>query len=405
MISLVRNIFSPVRLFGADNELMKKLIGFLSAALYVEDYQLIAKLFHEKFYPLRNKLPLSVAFLFLIKKISPQMLAKTIFLSINIFAGTFVAGNGFKAIMKKAEAYRKRGFLVNFDILGETVLSEEEARRYQLAYLKFIKEIGPRLPPNALSVSLKGSAFYSQFNSCSPEYSSEKILKRLTPIMETIINHGGHAYLDAEDYEFREIQFIVFEKMYKQFGGSARCVLQSYLRTSEDTLDRLFAINNPKDPIWIRVVRGAYWDFECYKAELMNWPLPPVYLEKSETDAAFEMIIKKGWSYGLNMIPATHNVKSICLAEENSLAIKKPIPEVQLLYGIGESIGKYLSLKNIPVRFYMPVQYPYGKLHEAGGYLIRRISESQLSFVLKGFMDISSEDKRLLYNLNKRRRQ
>lgn len=403
MISLVRNIFSPVRLFGTDDELMKKLIGFLSAALYVEDHCLIAKLFHEKFFRLRKKLPLSVASLFWMEKISPKMLAKTIFLSINIFAGAFVAGNGFEAIIKKAEAYRKKGFLVNFDILGETVLSEEEARRYQLAYMEFIKAIGPKLPLNTLSISLKGSAFYSQFNSCSPEYSAEKILKRLTPIIETVAYYGGHAYLDAEDYEFREIQFLVFEKMYKQFGGSARCVLQSYLRTSEDTLGRLIAINNSKDPIWVRVVRGAYWDFECYKAELMNWPLPPVYLEKSETDAAFETIIKKGWSFGLNMVPATHNVKSICLAEENSLALKKPIPEVQLLYGIGESIGKYLSRKNIPVRFYMPVQYPYGKLYEASGYLIRRIGESQLSFVLRGFTDISSEDKHLLYNLKRRR--
>lgn len=402
MIGLARKIVNPVRLFGADDELMKKLIGFLSAALYIEDHGLIAKLFHEKFYPIRKKLPLAVASLFLMEKISPRMLAKTIFFSINIFAGTFVAGNGFKEIIKKAEAYRKRGFLVNFDILGEAVLSEEEAERYQLAYLDFINEIGPRLPLNTLSISLKGSAFYSQANACAPEYSAAKILKRLTPIMETIANYGGHAYLDAEDYEFREIHFLVFEKMYKTFGSSARCVLQSYLITSGETLDKLVALNDPKDPMWIRAVRGAYWDYECYRAELMNWQLPPVYLKKSDTDAAYEVITQKGSSLGLNVVPATHNVRSICLAEENSRALGKPIPEIQLLYGIGESIGEYLAIKNIPVRFYMPVQYPYGKLREAGGYLIRRISESQISFVLRGLAEISGEDKHLLCNLRGR---
>ncbi len=396
MISLIRKAVNPVRLFGADNELMKKLIGFLSAVLYIEDRFLLAKLFHEKFYPLRKKLPFVVFSLFLVEKIFPRILAKIIFLSINIFAGTFVAGNGFKKIIKKVEAYNRRGFLVNFDILGEEVLSEEEAERYKLAYISFIGEIGPRLPTGVLSISLKGSAFYSQTNSRAPEYSAEKILERITPIMEAVAKYGGHAYLDAEDYEFREIHFLVFKKLYEKFGGKARFVLQSYLKTYENTLDKLISINNYKDPIWVRVVRGAYWDWECYRSGLMSWPEPPVFLRKEQTDNAYEKAMHKGLVSGLNMVPATHNIGSIRFAEGYSRALGKTIPEVQLLYGMGEPIGKLLVLKNIPARFYMPVQYPEGKLREASGYLIRRISESQLSFVIRGLGKIAKEDKKLI---------
>lgn len=402
MIGLARKAINPARLFGADNELIKKLIGFLSAVLYIENPLLIANLFHEKFYPLRKKLPLVVSFLFLIEKFLPRVLAKIILLSINIFAGTFVAGNGFKKIIKKVEAYHRRGFLVNIDILGEEVLIEEEAERYKSAYINFINEIGLRLPTGALSISLKGSAFYSQTNSRAPEYSAEKILERLTPIMEVIANYGGHAYLDAEDYEFREVHFLVFRKLYEKFGNKARFVLQSYLKTYENTLDKLISINSSKNPIWVRIVRGAYWDFECYRSELMSWPEPPVFLKKEQTDNAYETAIRKGLVSGLNIVPATHNVNSICFAEEYSRMLGKTIPEVQLLYGIGEPIGKLLVLKNIPARFYMPAQYPEGKLREASGYLIRRISESQLSFVIRGLGKIAKEDKELISQIPRR---
>lgn len=401
-MGLARKAVNPVRLFGTDNELIKKLIGFLSAALCVEDHHLIAKLFHEKFYSLRKKLPPCFAFLFLMEKFFPRIFAKIIFLSINIFAGTFVVGNGFKKIIKKVEAYHKKGFLVNLDILGEEVLSEKEAERYKSAYIRFVNEIGPKMLPNTLSVSLKGSAFYSQNNSCAPEYSAAKILKRLTPIMETVAKYGGHAYLDAEDYEFREIHFLVFQELYKKFGSKARFVLQSYLKTYESTLDKLISINNPEDPIWVRIVRGAYWDWECHKSELMGWPDPPVFSRKEKTDSAYLAAIRKGLVSGLNMVPATHNIDSICFAEEYSRALRKSILEIQLLYGMGESIGKLLVLKNIPVRFYMPVQYPKGKLREASGYLIRRVSESQLSFVIRGLGQIRNEDKKFLNRLLRR---
>lgn len=402
MMDLLRKTVNPMKLFITDDELMKKLIGFLSVALDIDDSYLIAKLFREKFYPVRQKLPPFITSLFLLGKISPQILAKIIFLSVNIFAGTFIAGNGFGAIMKKVEAYRRQGFLVNLDILGEEVFSEEEAERYKLSHINFINEIGPILPMGDLSISIKGSAFYSQANPCAPEYSAKKILERLTPVLETIAVYGGHAYLDAEEYQFREIHFLVFQKLYEKFGGKVRFVLQSYFNAYEDLLDQLIFINNHEDPIWVRVVRGAYWDCECYRSELLNWPEPPVFVQKEQTDNAYKTAMLKGWISGLNMVPATHNISSICFAEEYSCVLRKPISEVQLLYGMGESIGALLSSKNIPVRFYMPVQYPEGKLREASGYLLRRINESQLLFIMKGLVRVSDQDQKDVSKLSGR---
>ena len=40
-------------------------------------------------------------------------------------------------------------------------------------------------------------------------------------------------------------------------------------------------------PVWVRLVKGAYWDYETIVAAQENWPIP-VYQHKAETDANFE---------------------------------------------------------------------------------------------------------------------
>lgn len=37
----------------------------------------------------------------------------------------------------------------------------------------------------------------------------------------------------------------------------------------------------------VRLIKGAYWDYEVAQAELLGWPAP-VWTDKSDTDACFE---------------------------------------------------------------------------------------------------------------------
>ena len=40
-------------------------------------------------------------------------------------------------------------------------------------------------------------------------------------------------------------------------------------------------------PVWIRLIKGAYWDYETVIAAQEDWPLP-VFARKWETDANYE---------------------------------------------------------------------------------------------------------------------
>jgi len=396
---------NPVTWFGKNPEVIKRFISFLSAIIYLKSPYTAAKLFREKFGLIKGQLPLPFLPLFLLERISPWLFFKVLKLGINLFASRFIAGNGVKEVLKVIESYSKKGYLVNLDILGEAVISETEATRYQEAYLQLISEIGPKIPYGSLSISLKGSAFYSQSNPCAPEYAAEKICEKLRPILITVKKYGGHAYLDAEEYSFREIHFLIFQKLHKEFGNLIRFVLQAYLRSSRETLNKLIVISAYQDPIWVRLVRGAYWDFEGYRAEILGWKYPPVWQDKQQTDDNYHELLREGIENGLKIIPATHNIPSIGFAEYYSQSRIHPVPEYQVLFGIGEEIAKELVKKRIPVRFYMPILFPKGDLAEAMAYLLRRINESQLSFIMQSSREELKKSLKIIQSLKNRNKE
>src|SRR5260370_38070472 len=68
-------------------------------------------------------------------------------------------------------------------------------------------------------------------------------------------------------------------------------------------------------PITVRLVKGAYWDYEVILARQLGWPVP-VYLEKWRTDAQFERCTRLLMEQHQWLRPAlgSHNVRSIAHA-------------------------------------------------------------------------------------------
>ena len=63
----------------------------------------------------------------------------------------------------------------------------------------------------------------------------------------------------------------------------------------------------------LRLVKGAYWDFEKVMAAQKSWKVP-VYLSKAETDANYEQITRLLLENRAIVYPAfaSHNVLSYC---------------------------------------------------------------------------------------------
>ena len=99
-----------------------------------------------------------------------------------------------------------------------------------------------------------------------------------------------------EHYGLKELTLDLFKKLLNEpdLANSPHLgfVIQAYLRDSyADTEKMLNWARHEGRQFTIRLVKGAYWDFEKVVAAQKTWEIP-VYLSKPETDANYERITR-----------------------------------------------------------------------------------------------------------------
>jgi len=250
--------------------------------------------------------------------VGAKVLSTAIRMNIQNMAKLFIVGETTKDAVRNLLKLRKQGFAFTVDVLGEATVSEEEAERYVAAYLDLLGEMEAEqakwetLRGNShageaddldwghspkINISVKPSALYSQANPADFEGSVQNILARMERIYERVVDLGGFMCVDVESYKYKDITLEVFRRLrsrprfrdYPHLG----IVLQSYLRDNDGDLNELLDWAKQEDlSISIRLVKGAYWDYETVVAKQNGWEIP-VYTHKSETDAAYERQARK----------------------------------------------------------------------------------------------------------------
>ena len=253
------------------------------------------------------------------------------------------------------------------------------------------KDDAARIPAPALHLSIKPSALYSQVDPADFEGSVEGILARLIPIYRRIVAAGGMLCIDMETRRDKNLTLDLFRRLRSlpEFRGESRlCItLQTYLRETDADLDALLDWSRRRRlPLAVRLVKGAYWEHEVAHARENGRPVP-VYLEKAETDAAFERCAAKiltrgrGW----HVACASHNVRSAVAVLERAAAARWPHDglEFQNLYGMAEPIQNALLAASGRVRLYCP----HGPHQHGMAYVMRRLIEntSRDSFLRRAF--------------------
>src|SRR5439155_26797887 len=92
--------------------------------------------------------------------------------------------------------------------------------------------------------------------------------------------------------------------------------IQAYLKESgDDLVDLARWANRRGTPIWIRLVKGAYWDYETTIAAQNGWPVP-VFAAKPQSDASFEALSAFLLDHHEVLRPAiaSHNIRSLAHA-------------------------------------------------------------------------------------------
>ncbi|HEX6971753.1 MAG TPA: proline dehydrogenase family protein, partial [Limnochordia bacterium] len=323
-------------------------------------------------------------------------------------AHTFVAGSTPEEALATAEAHRRRGMGFSLDLLGEATLSDAEAIAYQNRYLQLLdalakatrgwKEVeqidrAPWGPLPRINVSLKLSALDPRLDPIAPERSLKTVSERLGSILAKAEAVGAHVHVDMEEYRLKDLTFFLFESI----AGSERwrdrralgIVLQAYLKESDADADRLLEwVRRRGTPITVRLVRGAYWDYEVAFARLSGWPIP-VFETKTETDERFEQLVERFLSAAdvIDLAVGSHNLRSVAraLAVARTLGLPPRTIEFQLLYGMADPLKAALVEMGERVRVYMP----FGELIPGMAYLVRRLLEntSNESFLRQGFAE------------------
>ncbi len=153
-------------------------------------------------------------------------------------------------------------------------------------------------------------------------------------------------------------------------------VVQAYHPEAEAELKMLLGwVEARGAPITIRLVKGAYWDYEVLSARRLGWP-EPVYLEKWQSDAAFERCARFLLSNHDQLRPAfgSHNIRSLAyaIASAEEMGLPPASYELQTLFGMGDAIQRVLVARGHRVRVYTP----YGALLPGMAYLVRRLLEN-----------------------------
>ena len=324
-------------------------------------------------------------------------------------ARQFITGRNPEDAMKVLRKRRKERIGFTVDLLGEAVVSEQETEEYAQRCLELLdglarltKGWNDPLGKNVdlfpvVNLSVKISALYSQMNAADPEDAIAHLLPRLRPIIRRARELGAFVNFDMESYAHKNATLELFRRLFteEEFKDwpHAGIVIQAYLRDAEQDLRDLIAWGRRRGTRFtVRLVKGAYWDYERIKSAQNGWRIP-VWLQKPESDANFEVCTRVLLENEDIVTSAfgSHNVRSIAhamsLAEE--FRIDRSRFEFQLLYGMANPIKRALVEMGYRVREYSPV----GELLPGMAYLVRRLLEntSNEGFLKAKFSDHASE--------------
>ncbi len=323
-------------------------------------------------------------------------------------ANRFIVGADAKEALSELKKLHKDGIAFTVDLLGEATVSEDEADVYAKRYLDLIDNLSDEAsrwpaddvidrnhlgPIPRTNVSLKMSAMYSQIDPVDVAGSVAALKKRVLPLFLRAREKNVFLNVDLEQWAFHDITYDLFEDVvtHPELKGWPHIgiVVQAYLKSARKDAERLASLARRRGaPLAVRLVKGAYWDYETVLARQQGWDCP-VFPEKAQTDQSYEQLSRYLLENIDHLSPAfgSHNLRSLTHALVLAREMKAPerAYEVQMLYGMAEPERKAFRAQGTRVRVYAPV----GQLLPGMAYLVRRLLENTSN---SGFLKLSHHD-------------
>ena len=321
-----------------------------------------------------------------VKRLGEPVIRTAVSRAMKEMGRNFVLGESIYKAMDRATDLEAKGYTYSYDMLGEAARTEGDARRYHLSYSRAITAIARAAKGNDIrtnpGISVKLSALHPRYEVAKRERVMEELVPRVRALASLAKAAGLGFNIDAEEADRLALSLEVIEatlsdpalKGWDGFG----VVVQAYGRRAGAVIDWLHALATRLDrKIMIRLVKGAYWDAEVKRAQVLGLTSFPVFTRKQSTDVSYIANARKLLTLTDRIYPqfATHNAHTVAailhLAQETGVT---PLDyEFQRLHGMGERLHDIvLTDQSTRCRIYAPV----GAHRDLLAYLVRRLLEN-----------------------------
>jgi RHH-type proline utilization regulon transcriptional repressor/proline dehydrogenase/delta 1-pyrroline-5-carboxylate dehydrogenase len=321
-----------------------------------------------------------------VKRLGEPVIRRAVAQAMKEMGRNFVLGETIDRAMDRARGLESRGYTYSYDMLGEAARTEGDARRYHLAYSRAITAIASAAKGNDIranpGISVKLSALHPRYEVAK----RDRVLAELVPRVRALAGLARAAGLgfniDAEEADRLELSLEVIEAVladaslagWDGFG----VVVQAYGRRAGAVIDWLHDTAARLDrKLMVRLVKGAYWDAEIKRAQVLGLDSFPVFTRKEATDVSYIACARKLLGMTDRIYPqfATHNAHTVAavLQMAAQMGVDAMAYEFQRLHGMGERLHDIvLTDHGTRCRIYAPV----GAHRDLLAYLVRRLLEN-----------------------------
>ncbi|MGE0410336.1 MAG: proline dehydrogenase family protein, partial [Amphiplicatus sp.] len=317
----------------------------------------------------------------LLDRVGEPVIRASLAQAMRLLGEHFVLGETIDEALRRGRAFAAKGYLFSFDMLGEAALTAADAQAYFEKYARAITAIGEAArqdrPADNPGVSVKLSALNPRYDYAK----KERVLRELAAFLRALAlmararNIG--LTIDAEESYRLDLSLDLIEGVMRDpaFAGwdGFGVVVQAYQRRAPAVIDFLAALARAANRrVMLRLVKGAYWDGEIKRAQVMGLQSYPVFTRKIMTDVSFTACARKLFRNADVLYPqfATHNALTAATVIEMAGGARNF--ELQRLHGMGEALHDRLLAQGARSRIYAPV----GGHRALLPYLVRRLLEN-----------------------------